>query len=211
MLTNVISTQTQAKEGSVLTASKFSLVCITAVMAMALVASPVPAQERPVEIVEEPSGEPCDPCIGHAVGESELEFFGIPISSCEDEFEGEAYADGSGHIYDYENNHLSSPSCTRIACNGVGEAPAEVEWDASNSGETGPNEGHSNVRFCLDNENNPNGAGLHCTAEVLGFEQGSHGGIASADFVCPNGIHVIGEWTGETDTHNNAEALHEDG
>jgi hypothetical protein len=204
-------------------ARKLVLLCAMALAAMALAASTASAQEEEVRITSE-VGAHCDPCIVHAVGEADLEFFGIPVSTCEDEFEAELYENPEihlpdqepgeqGHVIDYDNNAATSTQCTRINCNGVGEAAAESEWEMDELGETGPNEGHFHVDFCLDNKNNPNGTGVHCPSAEIHIEEEeseNHHYIVSADHVCPSGVHVIGEWNTEVDPteHEEIEIVH---
>jgi hypothetical protein len=193
---------------------------LLALIAIALTASTASAQETPVEIWEEDGGH-CEPCYIHAVGKSDLEFFGIPITTCEDEVEAEVYEDPEGdtegtqgHVYSYTNNAATSAQCWRVNCNGVGEAPAESEWELDEFGETGPNEGHFHMDFCLDNKNNPNGAGVHCPSAEIHIEESeedSHHYIVSVDYVCLNGVHWIGQWETEgdhTDDHDDIEIVH---
>jgi hypothetical protein len=185
---------------------KAVLFCAMVIAAIALTASPAAAQEVPVEIIDEPSGEHCNPCIGHAVGSSALFVFGIPISSCQDEFEAEVYEDGSGHIYSYENNYPNA-GCLRINCSGD-----EGEWPVTAVGETGPNEGHSTVRFCLTTGGG--GVGNHCTLEIYGFEQSLHDGVVTADpaVTCSDlmGVSIDGQWTPEFENHGSGEVIHAD-
>jgi hypothetical protein len=196
---------------------KLLALCVAILTAGALTTPAAFAQETGVEIWQEDGGH-CEPCIFHAVGESDLEFFGIPITTCEDEFEAEVHEDPNGtgeqgHVIDYDNNAATSNQCWRINCTGVGEAPAESEWELDEFGETGPNEGHFHMDFCLDNKNNPGGAGVHCPSAEIHLEESqedSHHYIISADYVCPSGVHWIGQWDTEEGTveHEEIEIVH---
>ena len=178
-------------------ARKLFLLAAMALAAMALTAGTASAQEEAVEIENEVSGLHCDydaaNCEHHVVGTSSLLLhqFGteIPISACNDEFVASLDENGSGFIHEYENDAAASGSCTRVACNGVGEPAEETEWDIFATGEyTGAQteEGHLSVRFCLDDETNVDGAGRHCDAEIQVHNHGNHSyGFEAETVICP--------------------------
>jgi hypothetical protein len=147
-------------------ARKLVLLCTMALAAMALAASSASAAE-PIEVDNEGAGGAnCNPCTVIAGGESHLNLFGIRVSTCADNFTAEIYHNGTGHIAYSNGAHDSGGTCTRIACNGVGEAAGESEFDILSSEETAANVGTMSVRFCLDTASNPNATGTHCTAPV---------------------------------------------
>jgi hypothetical protein len=179
-------------------ARKLALLCIMALAAMALAASTASAAPGPVEVDLESSNAHCTlaTCAAEAHGESRLSLFGFTVSTCDDEFVARFNENGTGHITTQTLiNHPVDGACTRVACNGVGEALAEREWPITNTAETGPNVGTMNVRFCLDTASSPNNAGVHCTLPVNVAEvSGTHMYQLAADFTCPNGVRVQGDW-----------------
>jgi hypothetical protein len=182
-------------------ARKLALLLAMAFAAMALAASGASAQEA-VE-VEHEGGAHCDisanPCEVTAHGESHLSVFGFIVSNCEDEFTASIGEDGTGHITSATLvDHSDGGDCTRIPCNGVGESPAEVEWDIDNTRETAVDTGVMDVNFCLDAAGNPNGVGTHCNAPITVRETtGTHNYTFSTGFNCPSGVRVEGTWTAE--------------
>jgi hypothetical protein len=219
-------------------ARKLVLLCAMALAAMALGASTASAQETPVEIWQE-DGSHCEPCELHVVGSSTLAVhipvppFEQTISACNDEFEAELWEDEfdegggetrlhQGHVIDYDNN--AGGACTRVNCDGLQQGE-EPEWETYDWGETGPNEGHFRVRFCL--QPNPTGQGAHCDVEVH-FEEvnvNHHQYMITASdtpadsnecIVGANELEVDGEWfTEEEETepgvpheHDEIEIVH---
>jgi hypothetical protein len=152
-------------------ASKLFLLTAMALSAFAMTAGSAVAQETPIEVRDEDDvGNPfcgttiATGCPVHAAGSSTLfqHVFGAEsqVSSCTDEFQGVVLRNGSGHIHTYRNNHATAPAvCTRVPC----ATAAEREWRITNAGETGPNRGHFNIRFCLRTET---GSDTHCPIEV---------------------------------------------
>lgn len=118
-----------------------------------------------IEITHE-GGTNCNPCVSTAAGESHLNLFGVRVSTCADSFTDEIYHDGTGHVAYTNSAHDSGGTCTRTACNGVGEAPGESEFDIFGWEEILANVLRKFVRICLDTTNNPNATGTHCTAPV---------------------------------------------
>ena len=172
------------------------------------------AQEEPVEVENEATGLHCsldeETCVHHIVGSHTLILhqFGteIPISQCNDEYVATLDEDGNGYFHTYENDAGTNQACTRIMCNGTGESVSETEWPITNTGEytdSQTDEGHFTFRFCLDNETDPNGPGIHCTRELNIENHGNHHyGFKTIDDECPIlGMNVWverdGEWESE--------------
>lgn len=184
-------------------ARKITLLCLTALAAMAFAATSASAVE-PVELTDEHTGASCDPCLVHVVGESELHAGGVfRISTCEDEFLATLDSSGSGFVHHYANvaTHAGF-DCTRQNCNEVGEAVGESEWDATGAEEVGVNEVALTVRFCLDAKSNPDGTGLHCDAPVHVEEvpADSHHYVFTVEHLCPTpsgDVLVSGLWETE--------------
>jgi len=150
-------------------ARKLALLTVMALAAMAFAASSASADSS-VTVNDEQTGDQCDPCLVHAVGESSLTAFHfIRISQCEDEFVAAIESDGSGVIHDYTNVDDGGPGCTRQNCNEIAPIPneeiGESEWPIS-SEETGPNAGEMEIDFCLDDDSDPDALGTHCLADV---------------------------------------------
>ena len=192
---------------------KLILITVMALIALASFAGTAHAQEEPVEVYNEALGFHCDQhlaaCEHHIQGFSILTVhqFGseVQISACQDEFVASILENGSGHIETY-NNNASSVACTRIKCNGVGESAGETEWPISNTGEytgTQTEEGHTTVRFCLDNEAAPNDTGFHCNVELDIANHGNHHyGFTASNEECPFlgmqiWLEVDGNWESE--------------
>lgn len=191
-------------------ARKLFLLFAMALAAMALTAGTANAQEEAVEVTNEV--EHCDlgaaNCEHHFVGSHSLalyfnDMFVQLISACNDEFLATLNEDGSGFIYggDYENDAPTSQTCTRIQCNDTGEE----DWPITNPGEyTGSQteEGHFDMRICLDLESDPGGPGTHCDWELQIHNHGNHKyGFEADDVRCPLGagieVGIDGEWESE--------------
>lgn len=135
------------------------LLCGTAITVMALAAPPAMASS-PVEL-----RQPCSPCVISAIGESHVNLFGIRVSTCADLLSLELYANGTGHA-SYTNANHNTGTCTRRACNGVGEAAGEAEFVVHSIEETATGESTMSYRQCLDTASNPNATGTHCTVPI---------------------------------------------
>ncbi len=193
---------------------KLVLIAATALAAMAMAAGSASAQEEPVNVFNEPSGTPCSfaagNCFHHVVGVSVLttHVFGAEsqASGCNDEFVARLDANGTGTIPTYTNDAPTFP-CTRIKCNGVGEAPAEATWPVTNTGEytaaSQTLDGHLTVRLCLDHVLDPNSIGVHCTAEIDFDATATHRyRFTAVNEHCPLGIpgvelEIDGTWNTE--------------
>jgi hypothetical protein len=128
-------------------------------------------------------------------GEAHLNIFGIRVSGCAVVHEWEIYHDGTGHIGYSNGQHDSGGTCTRIACNGVGEAHSEAEFDILQSEESAPNTTTATYRFCLDAAANPDGTGTHCTGPIDIVEGGDHLYGFSLHTPCAGGIiEIEGDW-----------------
>jgi len=197
-------------------ARKLVLVTAMALTAMAMFAGAASAQEQSVTVVNEPSGVPCsgagagNNCEVHVQGSSVLQqhIFGSEsqASACTDEFVAEMQSNGSGVITQYTN--VNVPACTRVMCNGVGEAAGENRWPITSAGEYAEiaNNGHMTVRFCLDTRTDPNGGGTHCTVEIQIDEHANHRyGFAVSDWRCPIFFGVNAELTGSWESEAVAE------
>ncbi|HEX2070758.1 MAG TPA: hypothetical protein VHF90_03800 [Thermoleophilaceae bacterium] len=178
-------------------ARKLVLLCLGVLAAMAFGTSSASAAIA-VEVEREGSTHctTTNPCQVVAHGESHLTLFGFVVSNCEDEFTALINEDGTGHIIDADllDHTGTGGDCTRIPCNGIGEAQAESEWPILGSEETAPNEGTMDVRFCLDAADDPDGTGTHCTAPIHILERAAHDYEFSTAFTCPNLIRVEGHW-----------------
>jgi hypothetical protein len=180
------------------TALKLLLAALATTLAMGLAASSATAQ---AEFHVEPEDEPgvCDPCPIHAKSTGspnhltsvlEVNAPGHTVfSRCTDEFEGEIYEDGTGHI---TNQVLTGPLCTRQAC----DSALETEWPFELE-ETSPGVETIDVRFCL--EPIGGGAEFHCDLILPITDAGNHDYIIEADKEhCPNPagpeVRVSGEW-----------------
>ena len=66
---------------------KVGLLIAMALAAMALTATTASAQETEVEVINEETGVPCNPCTVHMEGESHIRAMpsGVIVSSCHDE------------------------------------------------------------------------------------------------------------------------------
>jgi len=144
------------------TARKIMLLVAMALSAMALTATTASAQETDVEIVNEVTGDACNPCLVHIRGESRILAVppGIVVSTCVDEFNASLYHDGTGEI-EWDGEAHIAPGCNTTNClGGVGFDP---HWEIENIGELGSGVEHTRVEFCLRA-----GAGeIHCIGEVL--------------------------------------------
>jgi hypothetical protein len=138
--------------------------CFLALAAMAIAASTASASSA-VEFDHESTGANCNPCQVTVSGEWHLNLFGIRVMTCADTLAMEIYHNGTGHIA-YANGAHDSGTCTRRACNGVGEAAGEAEFDIISTEETTPGSNTMTERFCLDTVSNPNATGTHCTAPI---------------------------------------------
>jgi hypothetical protein len=144
-----------------------ALACVVALVATALAAGSASAA-YPVEVRSEADGTPCNPCEILIEGESQayVENPLILVSTCEDTFEAEIYADGSGHVTTHTGTGHPGfgGQCLVAKCNGVGEPAAETEWPFQVE-EVG-NDIALEMRFCLDASLNVNGTGGHCDLEA---------------------------------------------
>lgn len=180
--------------------------CIAALVLAMLMGTSALAQG--VTIRDEATGDPCNPCTGHASGSGELfahtAFGEVEVSGCNEEFEGELYdPDGVtdsefGHIFSYANDHATNPECTRENCTTAGED----EWPMANAMETGTDHGTFTVDYCLSDEN---GNEEHCEILVDVAEIGAHEyqfsvNPANECVTRPGGAHVevSGAWEMET-------------
>ena len=208
-------------------ARKLALLTAATTVALALAASTASAQEGPVEFVNEVSSVHCDVnagnCEHHMVGTHifTLHQFGSEsiVSTCNDEFVLALGEDGNGFVDIYENDAATSGACTRIACNGIGEAASEVNWPITNTGEyTGPQagEGHTRIRFCFDAKATPNNVGVHCTMELDIVKHATHKyALDAVGEECPISgmnvwIEVDGTWESEAMPHNEGGEHEED-
>jgi hypothetical protein len=181
---------------------KLALLSVMALAAMAF--SATSASATPLEVQHESTGVHCGftpntDCNVHAQGEDSLEIFGITLSTCQTEFNAEIFEDGTGWIHANFQDHPTDGDCTRIECNGVNEPIEEAEFEilsgADAPEETGTNAGTMVVRFCLDDTSNPDETGIHCTAPVTVLEPTLHDYNFRLNHVCPNLVHVIGDYT----------------
>jgi hypothetical protein len=181
-------------------ARKLALLCIMALAAMALAASTASAAPGPVEVDTESGDVHCTitTCSAEVHGESRLSLFGFTVSTCDEEFFARFVENGAGQaISQALINHPVDGACTRVPCNGVGEPLAEREWPISDMRETAPNEGSLSLRFCWDAASNPNATGVHCTVPIHFLEVIGHNYAFRANFTCPNGVLVQGNWFNE--------------
>lgn len=153
----------------------------------------------PVELINESTHVQCDPCTIEVEGEAHLNLFGGRVSSCEVHLVIALDEDGTGSSeYTNENHHDPPPPapCTRIACNGVGEAAGEHTWDITGTEEDGPGHSEMVLQLCLDAASNPNGTGTHCVGDVIVTDIGSHGYLFTRHHQCLGGlIELESEWT----------------
>jgi hypothetical protein len=157
--------------------------------------------------VDHEGGTNCNPCTVTAAGESHLNLFGIRVSTCADTFTADIFHDGTGHIMYSNGAHDSGGTCTRIACNGVGEAATEEEFDILSSEEVFGSIAEMTVRFCLDAAPNPDGTGTHCTAPVVVNETANHEYDYGLHAQCAGGlIEVEGDYA--TTGGDNIEIVH---
>ena len=190
-------------------ARKILLLTVMAFAAMALAATA--ASANPVTVIDEHSavGAECDPCDIHVVGEAVITALpsGVPVSSCEDEFEGEINADGSGTIEWIGAPHGAAPGCNVVNCTNAATGPdpySEWHWPISNMEETAGSVS-AMVRFCLRA-----GAGeLHCDAPVDIADAGGHHYVFSTHVLCGAGTREVeGEWEVESELHDEIEIVH---
>jgi hypothetical protein len=149
---------------------------------------------------------PCDPCEIHAESfETETVWFhkilGANVSVCHDEFEGEVYEDGEGHVGLTE---ATGPGCIVTPCDG-GEAEWPIHIEESNPGEV------ANLRFCVSVGG---GADTHCDIAYDVADEGTHMWVIRASGAeCQNGvpIAITGAWELEYEDrgHVNIEIAHE--
>jgi hypothetical protein len=176
-------------------APRLALLAITALAALLLSAATASA-DVPVEVHDE-SGNHCDPCEVHVVGESLFHVTGVPsfvVTQCEDEFVAELYEDGTGHITDLTNVGHNSQPCVTAQCNGVGESESEIEWEFDLE-EVAPNETELSTVLCLDSRADPDAAGNHCAVDILLEETDTHTYELQASQPCPSGLTFEGTWT----------------
>jgi len=131
------------------------LLLLVAVSSMALAVAPVgaSAQETGVTVVDEATGEPCGPCVMHAVGESHFvrTTTGMLALSCQDEFNVRLYSDGSGEI-EWMGSHDGFPGCFHSSCVDPGASHWSIMSSAGGAGaigELGDGTAHMNFRFCV--------------------------------------------------------------
>lgn len=156
------------------------LAVAVALAAMAAMASGASAQETPIEVVQEDSGEPCDPCVGHVVGENRVLWMpgAIVISTCEDEYDYSLYHDGAGEV-DWIALAHGSPGCHFTTCT-VMDSHREI----NSLGELSTGGEHVVVNMCM---RNPPGDEYECAVEYSIIGNGAHGGRHySADRFCEN-------------------------
>jgi len=154
------------------TVRKIVLLVAMALSAMALAATTASAQETEVEIIDEPTGVPCNPCVVHIRGESRILAVppGIVVSTCTDEFNARLYHGGTGEI-EWDGEPHPSPGCNTTNC--LGNPGFNPHWNVNRIGELGNGVEHTNVNFCLRAGANE----IPCTGEVLIQEHlpvGSH-------------------------------------
>jgi hypothetical protein len=179
------------------TALKLLLAALTATLAIGLAATSATAQIIHVEPEDEPGV--CDPCPIHATSTGSLnhpttEFeVNIPghtvFTQCTDEFEGEIYEDGTGHI---TNQILAGPQCTRQAC----DSTEEEEWPF-HLVEVSPGVEFIEVRLCL--EPISGGDEFHCNLSLPIADEGDHHYVIEAtEEHCPNPagpeVRISAEW-----------------
>jgi hypothetical protein len=187
------------------------LAALTAIAALAFAATNASAQ---VHVEEEVSGSemaPCNPCEIHAESfETETVLFhkqlGQPVSQCHDEFEGEVYEDGEGHV---RLTEFEGELCAVTPCDGD-----EAEWPIQVT-ENGGLEGIS-ATFCIRLFG---GDEAHCELNVDVADEGTHHWvISSPGRECQTGsqhpvappILVFGAWEleAEDEPHVNIEIAH---
>ena len=187
-------------------ARKIMLLAVMALAAMALAAASASAQETAVEVDHEPSGANCDPCDIHIEGESRITTeSGIPVSRCQDEFEGVLFHNGTGEITWNGVSDVVSPACNTTNCT---ITPGEDHWPINGLGEPAAGAEHITVHFCLQ----PLGSmtEIHCEAEVDIVNDGLHDyefNLPPTE-CAPNRL-VSGEWEIEDeDIHDAVELVH---
>lgn len=180
------------------TLRKVVLLCGVAVVAIAF-GAPTASASTPIEVVNEATGEHCNPCVVELEGESHLNLLGGRVSTCEDHLVAVLNENGTGiiELTSETHHHPTAPSsCTRIPCNGVGEAPEEHNLEIESAEEVAPDKSLLEVHLCLEAASNPNGTGTHCHADVMATDLGSHEYHLTMHSTCLNSlIELEGEWT----------------
>jgi len=183
-------------------ARKIVLLIAMALAAMALTATTASAQETDVRIVDEVTGLDCEPCVVHIRGESRILAVppGVPVSTCNDEFNARLVAGGTGEI-EWDGEAHVAPGCNTSNC--LGSPGFNPHWIVNNIGELGNGVEHTNVNFCLRAGANE----IPCVGEVLIQEHlpaRSHEyefRTADTGIPCAGGTRVIhGMWETELES-----------
>jgi hypothetical protein len=189
-------------------ARKIMLLIAMALAAMAFTATTTSAQETEVEVIDEDTGNPCDPCSIHLEGESHIRAMpsGVIVLRCHDEYSFDIYHDGSGEI-EWVGGPHGAPGCNILNC-----TVSNPHWTVSRLGERATGGEHLYLNFCF--RVGPSGPELVCEHEVNVAEQAPadshHYELTAPPIVCAGGARIIeGMWETENDgNQNDMEIIH---
>lgn len=161
---------------------------VIVVVAGGLAAGSASAQSTPVEVVEEASGDPCDPCEIHLTGESHITAIpsGVVVSRCADEFEGDIAHDGTGELV-YSSASHGAPGCNTVDCL---IDPAEAAASITDIVESS-DAANMTLRICLGGVTGE----VHCNLDVSVDQPATHQYDLSTATLCASGTRrVEGSW-----------------
>lgn len=191
-------------------ARKLLFAALAAMAAMAMAASSAVANDTPVEIIDEHTGQHCGTLgstdchiVAESTGEIELEAFGAVRSICHNSYELELDESGEGQIVEQD---LTGTDCITPPCGGSSPTPWDVHDLVEEDGEL-----YLTAAFCVMD---PLVGDIECETTVH-VEVLSHTALV-ADTAPPLSIcagsagllHVTGEWTAETEDGEELEVVH---
>jgi hypothetical protein len=140
-----------------------------------------------VHVEDEALAGVCDPCPIHPWAGTQTTYYhkilGMPISFCWDEFEGEVYEDGSGHL---QLTQSTGSNCIIEPCTGF-----EAEWpiQVREAGWL-----RVDARLCFKFAG---GDDVHCDITMNLDDYGTHDWhLTSNGYECTNGVplSILGSW-----------------
>ena len=190
---------------------RLTLLCATAIAAMALTATNATATE-PITVAEEGAAVCAPaPCTIHVVGEFGFRaFHAFTISTCESEFFADINANGTGEITQWTGiNHPVDGPCTREMCTDPDPAGDPEHWPIEGTEETGENETLMLVEFCLTPTASHGSPETRCEVPIHITEEptNNHHYFFDLFFECDisgTPVEVAGNWETE-EIHNPAE------
>ena len=187
---------------------RLTLLCATAITAMALTAANATAVES-INVAEE-GADICapDPCTIHVVGEFGFRaFHAFTISTCENEFFADINAIGTGEVTLWTGvDHPVDGPCTREMCTDPDPAGVPEHWPIEGTEEVGENEATMLVEFCLTPTASHGSPESRCEVPIHVTEEttNNHHYFFDLSHECDIGgtpVEVAGNWETEA-VHN---------